>query len=143
MVGQQAYPFDTVDPREKEKPPIELPDSVAPKLALLTPEQIEFLKSGDARAFTGPAEKAVEALEKRTAEEVKAWVEAMLQVVAQRRYAEGRDLANIPFNTESPYFNAWRLRRPRSMDPKREPGPVALGRYGGRGAVRPHSAVSP
>jgi agmatinase len=133
VVGQRPYPFDTVDPREEEKLPIELPASVAPKLALLTPEQIDFLKSGEARAFTGPAEKTVEALEKRTAEEVKAWVEAMLQVVAQRRYAEGRDLPNIPFNTESPYFNAWRLRRPRSMDPKREAGPVALGRYGNRG----------
>jgi len=132
VVGQEKYPFDTVDPREEEEP-IELPDSVAPKLALLTREQIEFLKSGDARAFTGPAEKAVEALEKRTPEEVKAWVEAMQQVVTERRYAEGRDLPNIPFNTESPYFNRWRLQRPRSMDPKREPGPFALGRYDGRG----------
>jgi agmatinase len=133
VVGQKAYPFDTVDPREEEKPPIELPDSVAPKLALLTPEQIEFLKSGDARAFTGPAEKTVEALEKRTPEEVKTWVEAMQQVVAQRRYDSGRDLPHIAFNTESPDFNAWRLQRPRSMDPKREAGPVALGRYDGRG----------
>ena len=29
----------------------------APKLALLTPEQIEFLKSADARAFTGQPKK--------------------------------------------------------------------------------------
>src|SRR3989304_5965106 len=77
VVGQQAYPFDTVDPRGGEHPPTELPDSGAPKLALLTREQIEFLKSGAARAFPGPAEKTVEALEKRTPEEVKAWVEAM------------------------------------------------------------------
>ena len=132
VVGEGAYPFDTVDPRVKEKPPIELPDSVAPKLELLTPEQIEFLKSSDARAFAGPAEETVEALEKRTPEEVKAWVEAMQQVVDQRRYSEGRDLPNIPFNTESPEFNAWRLLRPRSMDPEREAGPVALGRYRGR-----------
>ena len=41
VVGEEAYPFDTVDPREEKKPPIELPDSVAPKLSLLTPEQIE------------------------------------------------------------------------------------------------------
>jgi len=133
VVGEQAYPFDTVDPREEEKPPLELPDSVAPKLELLTPVQIEFLKSGDARTFTGPAEDAVEALEQRSPEEVKAWVEAMQQVVEQSRYTEGRDLPNIPFNTESPYFNAWRLQRPRSMDPEREAGPIALGRYDGRG----------
>src|SRR3990172_5423755 len=75
VVGQEKYPFDTVDPREEEEPPLELPDSVAPKLAFLTREQIEFLKSGDARAFTGPAEKAVEALEKRTPDEVNAFIE--------------------------------------------------------------------
>jgi agmatinase len=130
VVGERAYPFDTVDPRDEALPPIELPEGVAPKLALLTPEQIAFLKGPDARAFAGSAEDVVEALEKRTPEEVKIWVEAMQQVVHRSRYAEGRDLPNIPFNTASPDFNRWRLRRPRSMDPKREPGPVTLGRYG-------------
>jgi len=133
VAGEQAYPFDTVDPREEDAPPLELPDTVTPKLELLTPEQIEFLKSSDARRFTGPAEKAVERLEERTPEEVKVWVEAMQQVVAESRYTEGRDLPNIPFNTDSPRFNAWRLPRPRSMDPQREAGPVDLGRYGGGG----------
>ena len=133
VAGDDRYPFDTVDPREEEPEPLELPESVAPKLELLTPEQIEFFKSGDARAFTGPAEKAVEKLEERTPEEVKVWVEAMEDVVARSRYAEGRDAPNIPLNTESARFNAWRLLRPRSMDPEREAGPVALGRYDGRG----------
>ena len=133
VVGVQPYPFDTVDPREEDRPPIELPDSVAPKLELLTPEQVEFLSIGDARAFTGPVDETVEALEERTPEEVRAWVEAMQQVVDQSRYVEGRDLPYIPFNTESPRFNAWRLLRPRSLDPRRESGPVALGRYNGSG----------
>jgi agmatinase len=133
VVGEQRYPFDTVDPREEKKPPIELPDTVAPKLELLTPEEIEFLKSSDAQLFTGPAEDAVKALEERTPEEVKAWVGAMQHAVDHNRYQEGRDAPNIPFNTESPTFNAWRLKRPQSMDPKREAGPVALGRYGGFG----------
>ena len=133
IVGEQAYPFDTNDPRVKDKPPIELPDSVAPKLSLLTAEEIEFLKSGAARRFAGPAEDTVEALQERTPEEVKAWVNAMQDVVAHNRYTEERDLPNIPFNTASPRFNAWRLQRPRSMDPEREPGPLPLGRYGGSG----------
>ena len=34
VVGDAAYPFDTVDPREEKKEAIELPDSVAPKLAV-------------------------------------------------------------------------------------------------------------
>lgn len=133
VVGEAPYPFDTVDPRDEERDPIELPESIAPKLALLTDGEIEFLESGDARAFTGPLEKTVEALEERTPEEVKAWVNAMQHVVSHQRFAEGRDAPSIAFNTESPEFNAWRARRPRSMDPEREAGPIALGRYGGRG----------
>ena len=133
VVGEAAYPFDTRDPREEESPPIELPDSLAPRLALLTAEEIEFLQSGDARDFAGSAEDTVEALEERSPEEVKVWVGAMREVASKYGYVEGRDLPNIPFNTESPQFNAWRLQRPRSMDPAREPGPVALGRYDGFG----------
>ena len=133
VVGEAAYPFDTVDPREEKKEPIELPDSVAPKLELLTKEEVEFLKSGDARNIAGSLKETVEALGERTPEEVKAWVNAMQSVVSGRRYEEGRDLPNIPFNTESTQFNAWRTERPRSMDPKREDGPIALGRYDGRG----------
>ena len=89
VVGVQPYPFDTVDPREEDPPPIELPDSVAPKLELLTPEQIEFLSCGDARRFTGSVDDTVEALEERTPEEVREWVEVMQQVVDQSRYVEG------------------------------------------------------
>lgn len=130
VVGMERYPFDTVDPRVEKKPSIELPESVAPKLELLTPQEIAFLESGDARPFTGPLDSTIEALEKRTPEEVKAWVTAMQYVVSANRYVEGRDEPNVAFDTSSPKFNAWRLERPRSMDPKREDGPVPLGRYG-------------
>ena len=133
VVGENPYPFDTVDPRDEVPEPIELPDSVAPKLALLTEEEVEFLESGDARPFAGSLEDTIEALEERTPEEVKEWVSAMQHVVSHSRYEEGRDAPNIEFNTESPEFNAWQARRPRSMDPDREDGPVDLGRYGGRG----------
>jgi agmatinase len=64
---------------------------------------------------------------------VKEWVNAMQHVASHFRYQEGRDDPNIRFNTDSPEFNAWRAQRPRSMDPAREDGPIALGRYGGRG----------
>jgi agmatinase len=133
VTGEQPYPFDSADPREEDTPAIELPDSVAQKLELLTAEEVEFLKSGDARAFAGSAEDTVEALDERTPEEVKAWVNAMQHVIAHNHYEEGRDAPNIPLNTESPDFNAWRMQRPRTMDPEREPGPVPLGRYDGYG----------
>lgn len=133
VTGTNPYPFDTIDPREREAPPLELPDSVADKLVLLSEEQIVFLKSGDARRFTGDLEKAVEYLEEHSPEHIKAWVEAMQDVVQRTRYLEGRDQPNIPLNTDSPVFNAWRMQYPRSLDPEREPGPISLGRYGGRG----------
>jgi agmatinase len=133
VVGDAPYPFDTVDPRVEEKEPIELPDSVTEKLALLTDEDIAFLESGDARRFAGSLEDTVEALEERSPAEVKEWVDAMQQVIALLRYDEGVDAPNIPFNTDSPQFNAWKAQRPRSMDPGREDGPLPLGRYDGRG----------
>ncbi|MBT8443446.1 MAG: agmatinase family protein, partial [Gammaproteobacteria bacterium] len=83
--------------------------------------------------YAGGPDDTVEALEERTPEEVKAWVGAMMDMYAAYRYVEGRDLPNIPFNTSSPEFNAWRAIRPRSMDPAREPGAVPLGRYDGSG----------
>ena len=133
VVATEAYPFETKDPRDEEKTSIELPESITEKLALLTPEEIEFLKSGDARRFSGSADDTVEELEKRTPEETREWVQAMQLVIENTRYSEGRDAPDIPLNTQSPKFNAWRLERPRSMDPKREPGPIKLGRYDGAG----------
>ena len=129
VVGEQPYPFPMADPRDPQPEPIELPDSVAPKLSQLTEEEIEFLESGRA----GGLDKVVEGLDERTPEEAKLWVSALRDTYYANRYVEGRDLTHIPFETDSPRFNAWRLKRPRSMDPPREDGAVPLGRYDGRG----------
>lgn len=133
VVGETAYPFETRDPRETEKPPIELPDTVAPKLEQLTPTEVEFLQSGKARRWAGDLEETIEALDERSPAQVKSWVQAMMSVVEASRFVEGRDSPGIPLNTDSPEFNKWRLIRPRSMDPAREPGPLPLGRYHGAG----------
>ena len=58
---------------------------------------------------------------------MKAWVNAMQRVVDHNNYKEGRDARSTPLNTDSPEFNAWRLKRPRSMDPEREAGPIEHG----------------
>lgn len=133
VTGTKPYPFDTVDPREKERPPIELPDSVADKLKMLDEDLLSFLKSADARGFAGDRDETIKYLEEHTPEEIKAWVESMKSVVDSRRYHEGRDDPHIALNTESSRFNAWRLKRPRSLDPERKDGPVSLGRYNGNG----------
>ncbi len=133
VLGDNPYPFDGVDHRVEKPEPIELPESVAGKLALLTAEEVAFLESRDARPFTGPLKPTVEELEERSPEEVQEWVQAMMEVVRRTRFDETRDGGNIPLNTDSPRFNAWKTLRPRSMDPTREPGPISLGRYGGFG----------
>jgi formimidoylglutamase len=133
VTGTNAYPYPTEDPRENDRPGIELPDSVSDKLALLSDEQIEFLESGDAGRFRGDLEKTIEYLEENTPEHILTWVEAMQDVISAQRYDEDRDAPNIALNTDSPMFNAWRLRRPASMDPEREPGTISLGRYNGGG----------
>jgi len=135
IAGKDPYPFEMRDFRgfEDPEPPIELPDSVTPRLSMLTAEQIEFLQSDAARRFTGGLEDTVTELEERSPTEILAWVEAMQDIVNRTRYDEDRDDSHIALNTDSTKFNAWRLRRPRSMDPEREPGPIQLGRYNGRG----------
>lgn len=133
VTGTNPYPYETEDAREEERPDIELPDSVSDKLALLSEAQIAFLESGDAGRFRGDLEKTLEYLEENTPEHILTWVEAMQSVVSAQRYSEGRDAPNIALNTDSPVFNAWRLRRPASMDPEREAGSISLGRYNGGG----------
>lgn len=133
VVGENPYPFDTVDPREEVPEPIELPEAVMPLLKDLSAEDIELLKSGRAKSFTGGADGIQETIEEFSPEELQAWVDAIRTVLERRVYKEGRDAANIPLNTKSDNFNAWRLLRPRSLDPKREDGPIQLGRYNGNG----------
>ena len=133
VVGESPYPFPMADNRGEPPEAIELPDSVASKIRLLTQEEIAFLQSADARYLAGGLDDTIEALEGRTPEEVKDWVLALQYAFDADRYVEGRDLPNVPFETDSPRFNAWRLKRPRSMDPPREAGAVPVGRYGGWG----------
>jgi len=120
-------------PRE----PIEFPDSLTPKFQLLTDEQLEFLKTGPTNRYARNAENLIVQLERRTAEEVKAYVEAMMFVEEQTNFVEGRDRDELPLNTASPDFNLWTAQRPASMNPAREAGPLDLNRYmgGGSGGV--------
>ena len=133
IVGEQDYPFDTVDPRIEKPEGITLPEEVADKLSALTEQELEFLQSGEARGVAGSLEDTVEALNERSPEEVQAWVKILQYMLSQQKYQAGRDPSHIPFNTDSEQFNAWRLERPRSMDPDRAAGPIGLGRYNGRG----------
>lgn len=130
-----SMPLVAQDDEEEEREPIEFPSSLDEKLSTLTEDELAFLRTGPTRRFASTPELLIEALEKRTAPEVRAYVDAMIWVTEQTKFQEGEDLDHIPLNTESPDFNAYAVRRPRSFDPDREPGPIDLSRYGGRSGI--------
>ncbi len=129
VTGENPYPFPMKDFRDKEEEEaLELPSEYLDKLSLLSPELLEFLLSDDARRYTKSQENFEKELAGRSPEELLAWADAIQTLVSSVAYKEGRDPRGIALNTDSPRFNAWRLERPRSMDPPREPGPIELNR---------------
>lgn len=102
---------------------------VEAKLTQLDTAQLAFLRSKDVRRFA-PIEGELERrLAAKTPEEIKAYVSAMMEVVASFKFNPKTDMASIPLNTESKSFNSWRVLRPSILDPKREAGPFSLSRY--------------
>ncbi|MGQ9425428.1 agmatinase family protein [Gilvimarinus sp. F26214L] len=143
-LGVVAASTQVLSQDEETRRDIYFPTSVQVKLEALSPEQRNYLLSDKSKRYASTSEDLIAALEKRSAAEVAAYVEAMMWVEEQTKFVEGRDQASIPLNTESPDFNAWKVRRPRSFDPEREPGPIDLSRYmGGWGLGVPTFAGAP
>jgi agmatinase len=112
-----------------EAAPVELPAWLLEKTGGLAPEQREFLRSAEVEGFTGTRERLYQRLRDKTPEEIAAYVEGMMTVVAGRKFDPARDPSSIELNTEAPRFNGWKVRRPESLEPKREPGPFSLSYY--------------
>lgn len=125
----------TEDPPEATA---DVPVWLAEKIAPLPAEKREFLLSEEAEDFAGTREKLWNFLRNRTPEEVAAYVEGMLTVREASKFDPERDLASIPLNTEADDFSGWKVMRPKSMDPPREPGPFSVNRYanGWRSGIR-------
>jgi agmatinase len=116
-------------PAAEAAKPTELPAWLAEKTGGLSKEQREFLLSDEPEGFTGTREKLYQRLRKKSPEEIAAYVDGMMTVVAARKFDPATDSASIPLNTESTEFNRWKVRRPASLEPKREPGPFSLSYY--------------
>ncbi|MGB3927385.1 MAG: arginase family protein, partial [Sphingobium sp.] len=110
--------------------PLELPKDVEAKLAGIDKAKVDFLKSGVTGRYV-EKDMLFDRIRTRTVEEISAYIDAMQALHAQVEYKAGRDLAAIPLDTASPWFNAWKARRPSALDPRRDPGPVELTRYVG------------
>jgi agmatinase len=108
---------------------VEPPAWLAERIRGLSKEQREFLLSKKAEEFTGTREKLYQRLRNKTPEEIEAYVDGMMTVVRAQKFDPKTDMASIPLNTESEEFNSWKVKRPPSLVPKREPGPFPLGYY--------------
>jgi agmatinase len=113
--------------------PLELPDDVKAKLAVLPAEHLAFIEGGLSGRYVEEDTLFERAREMPEAELI-AYIGAIYALHGQVEFQEGRDKTTIALDTSSPQFNAWKLRRPLTLDPRREAGPMELGRYiGGRG----------
>jgi guanidinobutyrase len=110
-------------------PEVEVPAWLEARIGGLSAEQRAFLLSDKAEGFAGTRARLYQRLEDKTPAEIEAYVDGMMTVVASRLFNAETDMAAIPLNTEAPDFNSWKVKRPKELGPKREPGPIPLSYY--------------
>ena len=137
LCGAAMPPAVAQDAARKTEPAEPVPAWLEAKIKGLTPEQREFLLSEEADGFAGSRKKLLQRLEAKSPAEIAAYVDAMMSLVKADKFNSATDMAAIPLNTEATEFNRWKLRRPESFNPKREPGPISLNYYAsGRPGIR-------
>ncbi|GGE07336.1 hypothetical protein GCM10011529_12180 [Polymorphobacter glacialis] len=108
---------------------VEVPAWLEPKIAGLSKAKRDFLLSKKTANFAARPELLFKRFETKTPAEIEAYIDGMMQVVEAYKYKPGTDMASIPLDTSDERFNAWKTKRPQSMNPKREAGPIFLERY--------------
>lgn len=132
--GEVPADIDAATPGLMPIEPLEdVPEDVQAIINSLPAEQAEFMLSGKTGSVLDE-ELMYEQLRELSDTELGAYVEAIMNIHDKIQFQAGRDPDNIPLDTDSPEFNSWRLKRPRSLDPAREAGPIELGRYIGGGS---------
>ncbi|MFT4940786.1 MAG: agmatinase [Paraglaciecola sp.] len=118
------------------KPLEEIPDAVMAILNKLPKVKSDFIKSGKSG---GVLKKDIlfDLLSSASTLEAEEYVDTIMSIHDKIEFKKGRDIESIELNKASPDFNSWRLKRPQSMNPDREPGPISLSRYLGGG----HSGI--
>lgn len=113
-----------------------VPDWLKPKIADLPKAKRDFLLSEDAQGLAGSADKLFLRLQNKTPQEIEAYVDGMMSVTEAAKFHPGVDMAAIPLDTTSKQLNGWKLMRPQTLNPRREPGPINLSYYmNGRGGI--------
>ncbi|MFW7267899.1 agmatinase family protein [Gluconacetobacter sp. Hr-1-5] len=101
------------------------------RLAALTPEQRAFVSDAHMLAlFHLSPEKLSDILGARDDAQARAYVAALMQVVADSRFQQGKDQDAIPLNPKATAFNISMTLKPALFDTyRRDPGPISLDHY--------------
>lgn len=110
---------------------VEMPLSFKEKVKSIPEEKLAVLDSPLPTMLLGTMERFYQAMEGKTPAEIEAYLDGMLEVQQESLFNPEKDMAEIPLNTASKDFNAWKTERPKSLNPQREPGPIHLSRYMG------------
>lgn len=97
------------------------------RLAMLEPDQREFIASGAALKFM-PARQLEHELATRDPESLKPFIADLMRVASQLGYDPERDMGAIPLNLNSRRFNTIATPQPLRLV-KRSPGPFSAHRY--------------
>jgi formimidoylglutamase len=114
---------------EDEFEPVDLPDSIAAKVAGLPKEKVDFLRGDGVFGFAERHDILFDRLDSKTPAQIEAYIDAMMRVTELMKFNPDTDAASIPLNTESDGFNSWKTRRPQEFDTPREAGPINVNRY--------------
>ena len=118
----------------EEFEPVDLPPELAKRLDGVAAEKIEFLRGEDALFFAERHDILFSRFSGKSADQVEAYIDAMMRVRELLKFDPEKDLESIPLNTESDEFNWFRTRRPPEFDTPREAGPININRYMQAGA---------
>lgn len=106
-----------------------VPESFVEKTKHISKEKLEILETSAVESLLGTKSRFYKHMENKNAEDIEAYLDGMIKIQKDSAFNPETDLAAIPLNTESKYFNFWKVERPKSLNPKREPGPIHLSRY--------------
>lgn len=105
-----------------------VPEALGERVAGLTPEQAEFLTSGDALEFI-PERQLEHELTTRSDEEFQQLLNDLMALATQMAYDPKQDMGAIPLNLSARYFGLREPTPPALRDFEREPGPFSVHRY--------------
>jgi guanidinobutyrase len=112
-----------------DKAELDMPASFKAKIKNIPTEKLEIIKSPLPTILLDIMERFYQAMEDKDAKEIEECLNGMIEVSQANKFNPLKDMAAIPLNTKFPKFNAWKVERPKSLNPKRAPGLIYFSRY--------------